>query len=240
MVVQCFFTSIWRQGFISYGAPYHAAAAAAVASVLSDSVRPHRRQPTRLPRPWDSPGKNTGVGCHFLLQCMKVKSESEVAQSSDPQRPHGLQPSRLLHPWDFPGKSTRVGCHCLLWLKSTFPVILRWHQCEDPLPMAQRKKNSLPVLCPFSCLPMTPHKAVTLLEKSISDSRIICRTTERAFLTRSNCWQEPCPRREELSGMPSSECPQALSTGGCPQFPECPSHAPRGQGKPTSCQIFTN
>ena len=34
-----------------------------------------------IPRPWDSPGKNTGVGCHFLLQCMKVKSESEVAQS---------------------------------------------------------------------------------------------------------------------------------------------------------------
>ena len=48
---------------------------------MSDSVRPHRRQPTRLPRPWDSPGKKTGVGCHFLLQCMKVKSESEVAQS---------------------------------------------------------------------------------------------------------------------------------------------------------------
>ena len=55
---------------------------------MSDSVRPHRRQPTRLPCPWDSPGKNTGVGCHVLLQCMKVKSESEVAQScptlSDP------------------------------------------------------------------------------------------------------------------------------------------------------------
>ena len=48
---------------------------------MSDSVRPHRWQPTRLPRPWDSSGKNTGVGCHFLLQCMKVKSESEVAQS---------------------------------------------------------------------------------------------------------------------------------------------------------------
>jgi len=48
----------------------------------------HRQQPTRLPHPWGSPGKNTGVGCHFLLQCMKVKSESEVAQScptlSDP------------------------------------------------------------------------------------------------------------------------------------------------------------
>ena len=47
---------------------------------MSDSVLPHRQQPTRLPRPWDSPGKNTGVGCQFLLQCMKVKSESEVAQ----------------------------------------------------------------------------------------------------------------------------------------------------------------
>ena len=43
-------------------------------------MRPHRRQPTRLLHPWDSPGKNAGVGCHFLLQCMKVKSESEVAQ----------------------------------------------------------------------------------------------------------------------------------------------------------------
>ena len=48
---------------------------------MSDSVLPHRQQPTRLPHPWDSPGKNTGVSCHFLLQCMKVKSEREVAQS---------------------------------------------------------------------------------------------------------------------------------------------------------------
>ena len=59
-----------------------------VASVVSDSERPHRRQPTRLPRPWDSQGMNTEVGCQFFLQCMKVKSESEVTQScptlSDP------------------------------------------------------------------------------------------------------------------------------------------------------------
>ena len=47
---------------------------------MSDSVRPHRQQPTRLHLPWDSPGKNTGEGCHFLLQRMKVKSESEVTQ----------------------------------------------------------------------------------------------------------------------------------------------------------------
>ena len=86
-----------------------------VASVVSDSVRPQRRQPTRLPCPWDSPGKNTGVGCHFLLQCMKVKSEREVAQScptlSDPTD-WSLPGS--FRPWDFPGKSTGVGCHRLL------------------------------------------------------------------------------------------------------------------------------
>ena len=64
-------------------APAAAAAAAAAAKSLQlcPILQPHRRQPTRLCRPWDSPGKNTGVGCHFLLKCMKVKSESEVAQS---------------------------------------------------------------------------------------------------------------------------------------------------------------
>ena len=56
-----------------------AAAAKSLQSCLT--LRPHRQQPTRLRRPWESPGKNTGVGCHFLLQCMTVKSESEVAQS---------------------------------------------------------------------------------------------------------------------------------------------------------------
>ena len=74
---------------------------------MSDSVRPHRQQPTRLPRSWDSPGKNTGVGCHFLLQCMKVKSEREVTQScptlSDPldcsppgSSNHGIFQARVL------------------------------------------------------------------------------------------------------------------------------------------------
>ena len=59
-------------------------AAAATAKSLQScpTLRPHRRQPTRLPHPWDSPGKNTGVGCHFLLQCVKVKSESEATQLS--------------------------------------------------------------------------------------------------------------------------------------------------------------
>ena len=61
---------------------YKTGAAAAAKSLQScPTLWPHRRQPTRLPHPWDSLGKNTGVSCHFLLQCMKVKSESEVAQS---------------------------------------------------------------------------------------------------------------------------------------------------------------
>ena len=84
---------------------------------MSDSVRHHRWQPIRLPHSWDSPGKNTGVGCHCLLQCMKLKSEKwkwSRSVMSDSSRPHGLQPRRLLHPRDFPGKSTGVGCHCLL------------------------------------------------------------------------------------------------------------------------------
>ena len=90
-------------------------------SVVSDSVQPHRRQPTRFPPLWDSPGKNTGVGCHFLLQCMKVKSESEVAQLcptlSDPMdcsslpgsSIHGISQARVLE-WGaiaFSGHRTR-------------------------------------------------------------------------------------------------------------------------------------
>ena len=77
---------------------------------MSDSVRPHRWQPIRLPRPGASPGKDTGVGCHFLLQSMKMKSESEVAQScltlSDPMdcslpgsSIHGIFQARVLE-WD--------------------------------------------------------------------------------------------------------------------------------------------
>ena len=91
----------------SFSNSTYAAAAAAAKSlqVVSNSVQPHIRQPTRLPRPWDSPGKNTGVGCPCLLQCMKVKSE--VAQScptlSDPMdcsppgsSAHGIFQARVL------------------------------------------------------------------------------------------------------------------------------------------------
>ena len=86
---------------------------------MSDSVRPHRWQCTRLPSPWDSPGKNNEVGCHFLLQCMKVKSESEVAQScltlSDPMdcslpgsSIHGIFQARVLE-WGAIAFSANMG-----------------------------------------------------------------------------------------------------------------------------------
>ena len=104
---------------------------------MSDSVRPHRRQPTRLPRPWDSPGKNAGVGWHFLLQCVKMKSESEVASVvSDSVRPHRWQPTRLLRPWDSPGKNTGVGCHFLLQcmkVKSESEVAQSCPTLSDPM-----------------------------------------------------------------------------------------------------------
>src|SRR5574340_369874 len=82
---------------------------------MSDSVQPRIRKPTRLPRPWDSPGKNTGEGCHFLLQCMKAKSESGVPQSYPNPcdlMDHSL-PGSSVH-GIFPGKNTGAGCHFLL------------------------------------------------------------------------------------------------------------------------------
>ena len=92
---------------------------------MSDSVRPHRRQLTRLPCPWDSPGKNTGVACHFLLQCMKVKCEREVAQScptlSDPMdcslpgsSTHGIFQARVL---EWVAIAFSVGLHRTLQLQ---------------------------------------------------------------------------------------------------------------------------
>ena len=109
---------------------------------MSNSVRPHRRQPTRLPRPWDSPGKNTGVGCHFLLQCMKVKSESEVAQSCP----------TLRDPMDcsLPGSSVRgiFQARVLEWGASAFSCLIATfadNSLGQIAPAAHLEKNaSLP------------------------------------------------------------------------------------------------
>ena len=101
---------------------------------MSNSVRPHRRQPARLLRPWDSPGENTGVGCHFLLQCMKVKSESEVSQSCPTFRDpmdcslpgssvQGIFQARVLE-WDaiaFSGFYSLLIVICILWFPNCAP-----------------------------------------------------------------------------------------------------------------------
>ena len=106
-----------------------------VTSAVSNSVRPHRLQPTRLPHPWDSPGKNTGVGCHFLLQCMNVKSESVVTQSWP----------ALCDPMDcsLPGSSSLHGifqARVLQWVATAFSngIILinnylkcKWVECPN-------------------------------------------------------------------------------------------------------------
>ena len=82
-------------------------------------------EPTRLPHPWDSPDKNTRVGYHFFLQCMKVKSEKEVTQSCLTLQPHRHQPTRFLCPWDFPGKS--IGHYRMLLIFLQYMVDL--HGC---------------------------------------------------------------------------------------------------------------
>ena len=133
---------------------------------MSNSVPPHRRQPTRLPRPWDSPGKNIGMGCHFLLQCIKVKSESEVAQlcltPSDPMDcslpgspVHGIFQARVLE-WGAiafsRGSQLRDGtllscisctgsqilCHCATW-EALFTTIKK-----------ENKTKCIPNLTPFT------------------------------------------------------------------------------------------
>ena len=95
-------------------------AANSLQSCPTDYVRPHRWKPMRLTCPWDSPGKNTGVGCHFLLQCMKV-SESEVAQSCPTlcEFMDCSPPCSSIH-GIFPGKSIGLGCHFLL--QGIFPT----------------------------------------------------------------------------------------------------------------------
>ena len=145
-----------------------------VTSVLSDSVRPHRRQPTRLPRPWDSPGKNTGVGCHFL-QCMSEKWKWSRSVVSDSSQPHGLQPTRLLRPWDFLGKSTRVGCHRLLWStiarEMQSPTKVRYH-----LKLVEKAQGSL-VCCDS-------------WGRKESDTTEQLNWTELKKSTNNKCWRE--------------------------------------------------
>ena len=120
---------------------------------MSNSVLPHRRKPTRLPSLWDSPGKNTGVGCPFLLQCMKVKSESEVAQSSptlsdsmDCSPPgssvHGIFQARVLE-WGAVAFSGELDIVLSISLGTSF-VAVYWD--PNPLRFILTKKKKMTLL----------------------------------------------------------------------------------------------
>ena len=105
-------------------------------------MRPHRQQPTRLRRPWDSPGKNTGVGCHFLLQCMKVKSQSEVAQScptlSDPM--DCSLPGSSVH-WIFQARVLEWGAIAFIIRDMQINNTMRCHFTPVIMTFLKRKTN---------------------------------------------------------------------------------------------------
>ena len=119
---------------------------------MSDSVQPHRRQPTRLPRPWDSPSKNTGVGCHFLLQRMKVKSESEVAQACPTHRDpmdcslpgssiHGIFQARVLE-WLAIAFSINTPTCMLSHFSTVWLFVTPWTvACQAPLSVGFSRKE---------------------------------------------------------------------------------------------------
>ena len=138
-IIALFLILVRKQNFLLWVSKFDIAAAAAAGKSLQSCLTlcdPIDGSPPRLPRPWDSPGKNTGVGCHFLLQCMKVKSESEVAQScltlSDPMdcslpgsSIHGIFQAGVLEWGAIAFSGTLVRLTVLWWQRAVFPVLHR-------------------------------------------------------------------------------------------------------------------
>ena len=124
---------------------------------MSDSVRLHRWQPTRLPHPWDSPGKNTGVGCHFLLQCIKVKSESEVAQSCPwteaYQAPPSMEFSRQEY-WSgvpLPSPNT-LSRFAIAFLPRNKYLLISWLQSPSTVILEPKKIKSVSASTFYPCI----------------------------------------------------------------------------------------
>ena len=158
---------------------------------MSDSVRPHRRQPIRLHGPWDSPGKNTGVGCHFLLRCMKVKSESEVTQScptlSDPMdcslpgsSVHGIFQARAMEWGAIAFSSEENG-----WTRIQL-ILINLPPCTPPHVYTKRK--------PLECLQSSLTSVVTaILCPSRSNwgpvsQSTFDRTEETPYISKASCF----------------------------------------------------
>ena len=149
---------IGQVGSLQLGPPGKSLGCCCVTSVVSDSVWPHRQQPTRPSRPWDSPGKNTGLDCHFLLQYMKVKSESEVAQScstlSNPMdyslpgsSIHGIFQARVLEWGAIAFSITRARAHT-----HTHTYICIKEKCQSIERTGITKQFALSVFPSFPCL----------------------------------------------------------------------------------------
>ena len=142
-------------------------------------MRPHRWLPSRLPRPWDSGGKNTGVGCHFLLQCVKVKSESEVAQScptlSDPMdhslpgsSTHGIFQARVLEWGAIAFSDTGI---LFNHKNKIMPFAATWVQLEMSVLSEVRKRKTNTIWCHFYVESKIWHKWPYLLRnrKTLTD-----------------------------------------------------------------------
>ena len=154
---------------------------------MSDSVRPQRQQPTRLPRPWDSPGKNTGVGCHFLLQCMKVKSLSRVQLLATPwntayEAPPSMGFSRqeywsgvpLLSPAFLSMTPQKTNANAP-FIQGTYPGVLRFMGSQSQTWLSDwTELNWTTLLAWYS------GKVITWAQ--ISDVPLLCRVTLASYL----------------------------------------------------------
>ena len=172
---------------------------------MSDSVRPQRWQPTRLPRPWDSPGKNTGGGCRFLLQCVKVKSESEVAQLcptvSDPMdcslpgsSVHGIFQARVLEwgatafsyllwnrerTWGLKETQAHTG-HTLDQSLATWRLQVTWFYCYKDLPQGAARALSLQNLRLWAIRQKVSGQALGEVQRETKSSLPDCSSGQRA------------------------------------------------------------
>ena len=157
-------------------------------SVVSDSLWPHRRQPTRLLRPWNSPGKNTGVGCHFLLQCIKVKSESAVAESClAPRDPmdcsppgssvHGVSQARVLE-WGVKVLYHYVNIErsCGQIIPCPFPEFSQLRKCSHPLLIGIRVMTVGPEWLRYPGPPQGAHVGTTDIFSFQGKHRNICQS----------------------------------------------------------------
>ena len=98
---------------------------------MSESVQPHRWKPTRLPRPWDSPGKNTGVGCHFLLQCMKVKEESEKVGLKRNIQKTKIMASGTMTSWEIDGETAETVADFIFGAPKSLLVVIAAMKLKD-------------------------------------------------------------------------------------------------------------